>query len=99
MFFFWFVVVGALAGWYAGRRGAEGAFGPIGDIVVGVVGGLIGGFIASTFGFTGTAGVIVTVIMAGGVAVVLVLALRKYARRNVHATARVRDKSGRMKRF
>jgi uncharacterized membrane protein YeaQ/YmgE (transglycosylase-associated protein family) len=99
MGFFWFVVVGAFAGWYIGRRGAEGQFGPIGDIVLGVVGGLIGGFIAVTFGFTGAAGVVVGVLMAGGVAVALVLALRKFARRNVHVPARVRDKSGRLKRF
>jgi len=95
MGFFWFVVIGAVAGWYAGRRGVEGAFGPLGDIVIGTVGGLIGGFIARTFGFTGTAGVVAGVILAGGVAVAFVLALRKYWHRNVHAAARVRDKTGR----
>ena len=98
MGFFWFVVIGAFAGWYVGRRGHEGPFGPLGDIVVGIVGGLIGGFIAGTLGFTGTGGVVAGVIMARGVAVALVLALRKYTRRNVHAAARVRDKSGRLRR-
>ncbi|MGZ8829206.1 MAG: GlsB/YeaQ/YmgE family stress response membrane protein [Thermoanaerobaculia bacterium] len=98
MGFFWFVVIGAVAGWYTGRRGVEGAFGPLGDIVLGTVGGLIGGFIARTFGFTGTAGVVVGVIMAGGVAAALVLALRKYSRRNVHAAVGVRDKTGRRRR-
>ena len=98
MGFFWFVVIGAAAGWYAGRRGVEGAFGPLGDIVIGIAGGLIGGFIARTLGFTGTPGVIVGVLMAGGLAVALVLAVRKYAHRNVHAAAGVRDKSGRLRR-
>lgn len=98
MGFFWFVVIGGVAGWYVGRRGQEGPFGPLGDIVVGIVGGLIGGFIAGTLGFTGTGGVVAGVIMATGVAVALVLALRKYTRRNVHAAARVRDKSGRLRR-
>jgi uncharacterized membrane protein YeaQ/YmgE (transglycosylase-associated protein family) len=98
MGFLWFVVIGAVTGWYVGRRGAEGPFGPLGDIVAGTVGGLIGGFAAGIFGFTGTAGVVVGVLMAGAVAVALVLALRKYTRRNVHAAARVRDKTGRLRR-
>ena len=83
MGFFWFVVIGAFAGWYVGQRGKEGAFGPLGDIALGIVGGLIGGFIAGTFGFTGTGGVVVGVIMAAGVAAAFVFALRKYGRRRL----------------
>jgi uncharacterized membrane protein YeaQ/YmgE (transglycosylase-associated protein family) len=43
------VVVGLLAGWLAGLVVKGGGFGCIGDIVVGVVGGLLGGFLASYF--------------------------------------------------
>jgi len=43
------VVVGLLAGWLAGLVVKGGGYGCIGDIVVGVVGGLLGGFLASHF--------------------------------------------------
>ena len=43
------IVVGLLAGWLAGMVMKGGGFGLIGDIVVGVIGGLLGGFIASYF--------------------------------------------------
>jgi uncharacterized membrane protein YeaQ/YmgE (transglycosylase-associated protein family) len=43
------IVVGLIAGWLAGRVMKGGGFGLIGDIVVGVIGGLLGGFIASNF--------------------------------------------------
>jgi uncharacterized membrane protein YeaQ/YmgE (transglycosylase-associated protein family) len=43
------VVVGLLAGWLAGLIVKGGGFGCIGDIAVGVVGALLGGWIASYF--------------------------------------------------
>jgi len=43
------IVVGLIAGWLAGRVMKGGGFGLIGDVVVGVIGGLLGGFIASYF--------------------------------------------------
>ena len=43
------IVVGLLAGWLAGMVMKGGGFGLIGDIVIGVIGGLLGGFIASYF--------------------------------------------------
>ncbi len=43
------VVVGLLAGWLAGVVVKGGGFGCIGDIVVGVVGALLGGWGASYF--------------------------------------------------
>jgi uncharacterized membrane protein YeaQ/YmgE (transglycosylase-associated protein family) len=43
------IVVGLIVGWLAGRVMKGGGFGLIGDIVVGVIGGLLGGFIASYF--------------------------------------------------
>jgi len=38
-----------IAGWLAGRAMKGGGYGLIGDILVGVIGGLLGGFIASYF--------------------------------------------------
>ncbi len=43
------IVVGLIAGWLAGVVVKGGGYGCIGDIIVGVVGALIGGWIASHF--------------------------------------------------
>lgn len=43
------IVVGLIAGWLAGLVVKGGGYGCIGDIIVGVVGALIGGWIASHF--------------------------------------------------
>lgn len=42
------MVVGLIAGWLAGKVMRGNGFGLVGDIVVGVVGGLLGGFIATS---------------------------------------------------
>jgi uncharacterized membrane protein YeaQ/YmgE (transglycosylase-associated protein family) len=39
----WFIVVGLVAGWLAGQIVRGGGFGVMGDIVVGVIGALLGG--------------------------------------------------------
>ncbi|CAG0932563.1 hypothetical protein TFLX_02644 [Thermoflexales bacterium] len=41
------IVVGAIAGWLSGQVMKGRGFGLLGDIVVGVAGGLIGGWLAS----------------------------------------------------
>jgi uncharacterized membrane protein YeaQ/YmgE (transglycosylase-associated protein family) len=43
------IVVGLLAGWLAGLVVKGSGYGCIGDIVVGVIGALLGGWIASYF--------------------------------------------------
>lgn len=40
------LVVGLIAGWLAGQVMRGGGYGLVGDIIVGVVGALIGGFLA-----------------------------------------------------
>jgi uncharacterized membrane protein YeaQ/YmgE (transglycosylase-associated protein family) len=52
------IIVGGVAGWLAGLVVQGTGLGIIGDIIVGVVGALIGGFVVSlllpgTFGFSG----------------------------------------------
>ena len=42
------LVVGLIAGWLASMVMRGGGYGLIGDIIVGIVGALIGGFLAST---------------------------------------------------
>ena len=43
------IVVGLIAGWLASQVMRGGGYGLIGDIIVGVVGALLGGFLATTF--------------------------------------------------
>lgn len=52
------IIVGGIAGWLASLVVRGGGSGIIGDIIVGILGALIGGFLVSwllpgTFGFTG----------------------------------------------
>lgn len=42
------IVVGAIAGWAAGKLIRGKGFGLIGDIIVGIVGALVGGWLAGT---------------------------------------------------
>lgn len=42
------IVVGAIAGWLAGQVMKGSGFGLIGDIVIGVIGALVGGWLAGT---------------------------------------------------
>ena len=43
----WFVVIGAIAGWLAGRFMRGNGFGLLGDIIVGVVGSFVGRYLLS----------------------------------------------------
>ena len=43
------LVVGAIAGWLAGQVMKGSGFGLIGNIVIGVIGALVGGWLAGTF--------------------------------------------------
>jgi len=44
------LVVGLIAGWLAGMVMKGGGYGVVGDIIVGIVGALVGGFLASFLG-------------------------------------------------
>ena len=73
------IVVGLIAGWLAGLVVKGGGFGCIGDVVVGVVGALLGGWIASYFFHMGDAitGINLQSILVAFVgAVIFVIALR-----------------------
>jgi uncharacterized membrane protein YeaQ/YmgE (transglycosylase-associated protein family) len=71
------IVVGLIAGWLASRVMRGGGYGLIGDIVVGIVGALIGGFLASTLLKMPNAvnGMNVTSILVAFVGAVILLAI------------------------
>ena len=71
----WFLLIGIIAGWLAGQIMKGGGFGLIGDLVVGVVGAFIGGYLFSSLGLSayGTVG---EIIMATLGAIVLLWIIR-----------------------
>lgn len=72
----WFLIVGIVAGWLAGKLVKGGGFGLVGDLVVGVVGAFIGGFLFSSLGVSAGGGLIGSIIVATIGAVVLLYAVR-----------------------
>jgi uncharacterized membrane protein YeaQ/YmgE (transglycosylase-associated protein family) len=76
MDFLWFILIGLAAGWLAGQLMRGGGFGLVGDIVVGVIGALLGGFLFSTFGVSTGGGLLGSLIVATIGAVVLLFGLR-----------------------
>jgi len=77
------LVVGLIAGFFASRVMRGGGYGLIGDIIVGVVGALIGGWLATTLLHmpNPVSGINVTsVIVAFVGAVILIAVLRLFSR-------------------
>ncbi|MEZ6194740.1 MAG: GlsB/YeaQ/YmgE family stress response membrane protein [Planctomycetota bacterium] len=58
----WFALIGMVSGWLAGSLMRGGGFGLIGNLVVGVLGAFLGGWLLGELGisFGGTIGSIVT---------------------------------------
>jgi uncharacterized membrane protein YeaQ/YmgE (transglycosylase-associated protein family) len=76
MVFIWFILIGLVAGWLAGQLVKGGGFGVVGDIIVGVIGALLGGFLFRTLGLTAGGGLLGAIIVATIGAIVLILLLR-----------------------
>lgn len=60
----WWICVGLIAGWATGKLVKGSGFGTLADIVIGVVGALIGGFVMRTLGFAGSGGFVYTILVA-----------------------------------
>ena len=76
MEFLWFILIGLAAGWLAGQLMKGGGFGIVGDIVLGVVGALLGGFLFSLLGVSAGGGLIGSLIVATIGACVLLFLVR-----------------------
>lgn len=72
----WFLVVGLIAGWLAGVLVKGGGFGILGDIVVGILGAVIGGFLFSSAGVWPGGGLLGSILVATVGALVLIFLLR-----------------------
>jgi uncharacterized membrane protein YeaQ/YmgE (transglycosylase-associated protein family) len=76
----WFLLIGLAAGWLAGQLVKGSGFGVLGDIVIGVIGALVGGFLFREFGASSGGGLMGSLIVATIGAVVLLLVLRQLKR-------------------
>ena len=72
----WFILIGLAAGWLAGRLVKGGGFGVVGDLVVGVFGALLGGFLFRALGISAGGGLLGSLVVATVGAVILLLLLR-----------------------
>ena len=50
MHWLWFLIIGTVAGWLAGKIMRGHGFGLVGDLVVGILGSLVGGFLFRLLG-------------------------------------------------
>lgn len=71
----WFLLIGLIAGWLAGKIMKGGGFGIVGDIVVGIVGALLGGWVFGMLGIA-TYGLLGSIITATIGAILLLFIIR-----------------------
>jgi len=72
----WFCLVGIVAGWLAGVLVKGGGFGLIGDLVVGVIGALLGGWLFTKLGVSSGGGTLGAILVATIGAVILLVIVR-----------------------
>ncbi len=79
MVLIWFLLVGLVAGWLAGKIMKGSGYGVIGDIVLGVIGAVVGGFLFRLVGIAayGTLGAIIVATIGAIALVALARALKK----------------------
>jgi uncharacterized membrane protein YeaQ/YmgE (transglycosylase-associated protein family) len=75
------IVLGLVAGWLAGLFMGGGGYGLLGDIILGVVGAIVGGFLSSTlFGVDVTGFNLPSIIIAFIGAVIVIAISRTFSR-------------------
>jgi len=76
----WWAVVGLIAGWAAGRIMKGGGYGVVMDIVLGILGAVVGGWLMSVFGIH-AGGFVTTILVAivGAVFLIWITRLLKKA--------------------
>lgn len=73
----WFLIIGLVAGWLAGVISKGSGFGLWGDLVTGVVGAFVGGFLFNLMGIS-TYGVIGSIVVSTIGAVIFLWVLRMF---------------------
>ena len=73
----WWLIVGLIAGWLTGKIMGGPGKGALMDIIIGLIGALVGGFLMRLLGFRGEGGMLYTILVAVLGAVVLTWIYRK----------------------
>ena len=79
VYLIWVVVIGLLAGWLAGLITKGGGFGILGDLIVGVIGSLLGSFVFGVLGIYAES--LVGRLLLSVIGAVLLLYLIRFIRR------------------
>ena len=80
MDFVWFLLIGAAAGWLAGLIMKGGGFGIVGNLIVGIIGAFLGGFLFTQLGLSsggGLVGALITSLVGAVVLLFLVGLIKK----------------------
>ena len=75
----WFLLIGLCAGWLAGQFTKGKGFGVTGNLIIGVIGAVVGGFIFTLLGLTSTS--LLGDLITATVGAVALLAVLRYATR------------------
>ena len=54
MNFIWYILIGILAGYFAGKIMRGGGFGLLVNLLLGIIGGVLGGWVFALFGLIGS---------------------------------------------
>jgi uncharacterized membrane protein YeaQ/YmgE (transglycosylase-associated protein family) len=68
----WWIIVGLIAGWAAGKIMRGGGYGPLVDTLLGMVGAVLGGWIFNALGIYPAGGIIASILVAIVGAVILI---------------------------
>jgi uncharacterized membrane protein YeaQ/YmgE (transglycosylase-associated protein family) len=74
----WWIIVGLIAGWLAGKVMKGGGYGVLMDIVLGILGAILGGWLFGVLGISLGRGLIGSIIVAFIGAVILVWITRMF---------------------
>ena len=79
MNFLGYIIIGALAGWLAGKIMRGQGYGILGNIIVGIIGGVVGGWVFGFLGFqtTNTMGSFITAVIGAILSISIVRLLSK----------------------
>ena len=72
MFVIYWIIVGLIAGWAAGKIMKGSGYGPAMDIVLGIIGAFVGGFVLRLLGLYSNGGLIPSILVATLGAVILI---------------------------
>jgi uncharacterized membrane protein YeaQ/YmgE (transglycosylase-associated protein family) len=82
----WWAIVGLIAGWATGKLMRGAGYGVVMDLIFGICGAVVGGWVMQALGFAGRGGMIYTILVAIGGAVVLTALVRLLTGQRVGAS-------------